>query len=249
MSGVAHAEGAELVWWSEGSGPDVLLLHSGVGDARQWGPLRETLAGAVRTIRFDMRGFGESRYEAGEFSPAADAAAVLDAAGADRAIVVGNSFGGLVALDLASRFPDRVAGLVLCASAIDDWDWSEAAEAFFDGEGAAIEAGDLDTAVRLNVDLWCHGDAHRALIADSQRAAFELQLAAEPEPVFGADPASTRCPARILTGEHDLPDYADIGAHLAATMPAATLEHVENAGHLIPLDRPDVVARAILDLL
>ena len=122
--GFAQITGARLAWWADGEtggdGDPLVLVHAGVADARMWEPIVPALAATRRVVRFDMRGFGQSRSWRGAFSPAADLAALLDAVAIPRAHVVGASFGGLVALELAATAPDRVASLVLLAAALPD---------------------------------------------------------------------------------------------------------------------------------
>ncbi len=101
-----------------GAGPPVLLLHAGVTDRRSWGPLVDALDGSARTLAYDRRGFGTTTYEPEPHSQLDDACAVLDAAGVDRAVLVGASNGGKHAIDLALHRPERVAALVLIGTAV-----------------------------------------------------------------------------------------------------------------------------------
>ena len=103
-----------------GAGPPLLLLHGDGESAHDW---RRVIPGLARTHRVfapDLPGFGGSARPPGDSSPAAFArfaAAFLDALGIERATVVGNSLGGLVALRLALAEPGRVSALVLADSA------------------------------------------------------------------------------------------------------------------------------------
>ena len=90
----ADSGSARIAYDVEGDGPDVLLLHAGVTDRRSWAPLRERLGGRYRTIAYDRRGFGASTWTAEHHVEMDDALAVLDAAGARSAIVIGASNGG-----------------------------------------------------------------------------------------------------------------------------------------------------------
>jgi pimeloyl-ACP methyl ester carboxylesterase len=99
--------------------PGWMIAHSG-----SWAHLAQRLAGSARIIRYDSRGTGGSDRPV---DPAAyelellveDAVAVLDVTGTDRTVLVGNSLGGLLALLLAARYPDRVSGLVLIGANVD----------------------------------------------------------------------------------------------------------------------------------
>jgi 3-oxoadipate enol-lactonase len=108
-----------LVYETRGSGPPLLLVHGLGYDRRGWGPLPGLLEDALTVVRFDNRGVGESDVPPGPYdvaSMAADTAAVLDAAGCERAHVLGVSLGGLVAQELALAFPERIDRLVLVST-------------------------------------------------------------------------------------------------------------------------------------
>jgi pimeloyl-ACP methyl ester carboxylesterase len=97
-----------------GDGPPVLVLHGGPGLSDYTAPLAAELDG-FRMIRYQQRGLAPS-VTSGPFDVSqhvADAVAVLDAAGADRAYVLGHSWGGHLAMHLAVQHPDRLLGLVL----------------------------------------------------------------------------------------------------------------------------------------
>ena len=161
-----------------GSGPAVLLLHAAVGDSRIWDPQFEALAGEFTVIRCDLPGFGRSPLPDEPCVDADEVAAVLEATGTARAAVVGNSFGGLVALQLAARHPDRVERLVLFAPSYDP-DPDEKLAAYAAEEERLFDSGDYDAFVELNVRTWVQpgvADEHRRLVREMQRLALEIQL-------------------------------------------------------------------------
>ena len=109
------------LWYErQGEGPPLLFISGTGGDLRQRpnvfdGPLPK----AFDTVAYDQRGHGRTespdrRYDMADY--AVDAVAVLDAVGWDRCSVVGVSFGGMVAQEVAIRFPDRVDRLVLACT-------------------------------------------------------------------------------------------------------------------------------------
>ncbi len=254
-AGFLEVDGGRLAWASDGEGPALLLVHAGVADQRMWDPLVALLAGEQRVVRVDLRGFGRSSSCAGSFSAVADLVALLDLLGVERATVVGASFGGRVALCLAAEAPERVAALVLLAPAIGEHAWSQAVQAFGDAEDAALERGDLDLAVELNLRMWVDGPARapdqsdpgiRALVADMQRTAFELQLADESDYELGApELAAVRAPTLVIVGGRDVPDFAAIAERLARELPGAELHRIPAAGHLLALEQPEIVAAQI----
>src|SRR5688500_1132725 len=106
----------KIYWEEEGSG-EPLLLIMGLGySLEMWHRVRPLLTERFRVIAFDNRGVGRSDVpEPGYSIPdmAADAVAVLDAAGVESAHVLGVSMGGYIAQALTAEYPDRVKSLVL----------------------------------------------------------------------------------------------------------------------------------------
>jgi 3-oxoadipate enol-lactonase len=237
-----------------GSGPAVLLLHSTVCDRRMWDPQVSALAGAgYRVVRCDSPGFGGTPVPAGRFETIAG---LLDDLGVDGVSVVGASGGGRLAIEFASRWPDRVSALVLLCTALRGHEPSAELEAFDEREEALLEAGDVAGAVDLNVDLWVGPDADdatRERVRAMQLHAFEVQIAAEDvpyEPVrVDPDLARISAPALLVSGAHDLPDFRDIATNVAGRLPHARHLHLDWAGHLPSLERPEEINSLLLDFL
>ncbi|MFF2780144.1 alpha/beta fold hydrolase [Streptomyces sp. NPDC058052] len=243
-----------------GTGPQtVVLLHSGVCDRRMWDGQFQALAGAGHhVVRCDLRGFGETPADAPHVH-ADDVRDLLDHLGVERAVLVGSSFGGEVALEFAVRHPGRTTALtLLCAAAPVEHEAGPELRAFFGQEDALLEAGDIEAATALNVGLWLGpdaGDDARALVHAMQRRAFELQLGvpeeheAGPSGVTERDLAAIAAPALVVTGAHDVPDFRAIGEKTAALLPAARHVELDWAGHLPSLERPEETLRLLLDHL
>src|ERR1700733_10552517 len=107
--------GGTVGGWETGDGAPALILHGGPGLSDYTAPLAAELGDGFRVIRYQQRGLAPSTLS-GPFDidqHVADAIAVLDAAGADRAYVVGHSWGGHLAMHLAARHQDRLLGLVV----------------------------------------------------------------------------------------------------------------------------------------
>jgi 3-oxoadipate enol-lactonase len=117
----ADANGASLYYELEGSGERLLCISGTGGDLRHQPRLDGPLAANFEVLAYDQRGLGQSSLPAWPYAMADfadDAAALLDAVGWDDCLVVGVSFGGMVAQEVAIRHPGRVRRLVLaCTSA------------------------------------------------------------------------------------------------------------------------------------
>jgi pimeloyl-ACP methyl ester carboxylesterase len=100
--------------------PDLLCIHGLVDTLEIWDRVAAALAERARVARYDQRGHGESTAPPGPTRRedlAADTVAVLDALEIERAVLVGHSLGGIVAMTAALEYPTRVAGLVLIGTA------------------------------------------------------------------------------------------------------------------------------------
>ena len=234
----------------------VILLHAGVCDRRMWDDVVPTLHAAGRKVYApDLRGFGDRRPGQAPFSHSGDVLSLLDGLGAERADLVGSSFGGYVALEVAALAPERVPSLALLAPPLSGWEWSQEFREYVEAEDAALARGDFDRAVDLNVRMWADGagPAIQDYVAEAQRRTFELNAeAADPDELdpevherLGAITARTL----VMVGDQDIPDFVAIARHLAETLPGAELRVVEGAGHLLPLEQPDVIAEVLADWL
>jgi 3-oxoadipate enol-lactonase len=256
---------AELHHQTAGAGRPVALVHAGICDSGMWDPQWRSLAGSCRLLRHDMRGFGRSPLPPQPYSNARDLLDVMDAAGIDRAVLVGTSLGGRVALEVALAAPDRVSALVLVGSGLPDHEWSQAVRDYGAAEDAAIERGDLDAAAELNVRFWVDGPRRDAAQVDAsvrdhvramQRRALDLQVPvwedAEEElrvPDLGERLGEIRQPALVLVGEVDQPDIHAIAARLGEGLPNATSATIPAAAHLPSLERPEPFDRLVTEFL
>lgn len=109
--------GSVLASSTTGTGPAVVCLHGQPGSSTDWLAVAEALGAEFSVIAVDRLGYGRTGGEAAGFGAnAAAVIATLDVLGIDRAIMVGHSWAGGVALSLAADHPDRVRGLVLVSS-------------------------------------------------------------------------------------------------------------------------------------
>lgn len=250
----------------EGDGPAVVLLHGQPGSHRDWRRVTKRLKRTHRVIAVDRSGYGDaSREQAGGFADNADdLAQLLDEHGIDRVTVVGHSWGGGAALAFAQRHPQRVAALVLVAAAgtsealtpgdtILGWPVLGPVVAFglfrhiaprFARWWPRFAGSRLSPAhsaeVASEVRTWRRRPTWRSFLTE-QRAM--LRETAEVEERLG----DVAVPTTVVVGDRDRVIRASAGERLAEGIPGARVRVVEGAGHLLPLERPDVLAEAIRD--
>ncbi len=240
--------------------PPLVLLHAFPLDASMWDGVLPGLRGAGPVLTVDLPGFGGSPVPDGE--PSIDVVAdavvgVLDAGGHDRAVLVGCSMGGYVALALARRHPERVAGLAL----VDTKAEADGEEARTNRERIArAVTGDAGTRALLPMVDSLLGPVTRADRPDLVEAVRGAMLRARQPAVAWAQRAMAAradstdllpgivVPAAVVVGEDDAVTGPDLARAMAAALPDAVLTVVPRAGHLSPVERPDVVAAALVTL-
>jgi 3-oxoadipate enol-lactonase len=225
----------------------VLLVHAGGLDGRMWRPLAERLDDAYALHIPDLRGHGDTPLPPEPFSHAEDLVRLLDRLAVERAVVIGASFGGWVSLQLATLAPERVGALALMAGTLaDSEEWSPEIEAFWAQEDALVEAGDIEGAVALGVRTWVREPAIAELVADMSRTAFETQRGVEaPERELPVDLGAIAVPTLAVSGGRDLADFRRMADRVAAEVDGAERATIEDAGHLIALERPDATAELL----
>lgn len=263
IDGAVTIDATELVYGLAGSGDPVVFLHAGVADRRMWSPQVAVFAEHFQTLRYDMRGFGDSKMVGEPFAHRSDLAVLMDSLGLDRVDLVSCSMGGAVALEFVVEHPDRVRSLILVGSGVPGvvpeggyYDPPQYEEAV-----AAFKAGSLDRAAELDVEIWVGGhgrdvdavdDGIRTLVFDMDRRALESEtLRSEYEerldPKVGSRLAEIRCPTLVLVGAFDMPDVVGLARHLGDAIDGAELTVIPDAAHLPNLERPDEFNRLVME--
>lgn len=235
----------------------VLLLHGQPGSRRDWDAVLSHLPAGVTALAPDRPGYGESDERATGFLGNADAAAaLLDREGIERAVVVGHSWGGGIGLALAQHHPERVVGLVLAASVGPE------CLGLIDRVLAAPVAGGVlafagFTALRHTLGLAPTRRAAKRLLPSGALTAtsrslrrrdawrsfsVEQRLMAAELPALADGLGSISAPTVVLSGDADRIMPKATASLLAEAIPQAELVEVPGAGHLLPVDAPDVVA-------
>ena len=250
----------------EGSGEPVLLLHAGVADRRMWAPQVSTFADHHRVIRPDLRGFGETLPPSGPWSHHTDVLALLDELLVARDHIVCASIGAGIAVEAALARQDAVASLVLAApGGALLGDGPPELRPVWAAEVDALDRGDLDAAVEVNLQAWVDGagrspeavDADvRSFVGRMQREAFELpEWDSETAPEHELSPrvterfAEIRCPVLVVVGEQDQPSVVETAERIAAEARDARLVVWPETAHMLTLERPDAFAAAVLEFL
>ena len=238
------------------TGVPCVLLHPFPFDRRYFAPTARQIEGRARTIVPDLRGFGDSEL-GGDFAIAEladDVAAILDHLRIERAVIVGLSMGGYVALAFAAKYPRRMLGLVLSdtragadsaqARANRDLDMdfvrSNGTPAFVERQLPRLLSATAPETLRADV---------KRLGAQKSEAVLAALQALRDRPDRHAELANITCPSLVLVGTDDVLTPPADAAAMATAIPRAVLMELPGAAHLANLEAPAPFAQAIIGFL
>jgi pimeloyl-ACP methyl ester carboxylesterase len=252
-----------------GEGTPIVLLHAGVADRRAWREVAGALHAAGATVvAYDRRGFGQTPATEATFRHVDDLRAVVDAVAPSDgpAHLVGNSQGGLIALDLALAAPQRVATLTLIAPAVSgepqgaDDALDPATLAISARMDAAEEEDDLEAMNALEIRLWLDGPSASegrvgAAVRDLAIEMNGVALAAAADEDAGAGGADAwsrleeiAVPATVAWGALDVPLVIERCRVLAERLPdVRAVREWPDVAHLPGLERPDLVTALVAE--
>lgn len=261
----AAAEGAKLYYEECGSGFPVVFVHEFAGDFRSWETQLRYFARMYRCIAYNARGYPPSDVpeDVAAYSQdiaTDDVAAVMHAAGIDKAHIVGLSMGGFAALHFGLRYPDMAKSLVVSGcgyGAEPDRNAQFAGEAgkLADGletkgmEEMARIYGGGPTRVQLeNKDPRGYGEFMSILAGNSAKgSALTMRgVQAHRPSLYDLEPQlkALKVPTLLILGDEDEP-CLDPNVYLKRTIPSAGLVVIPQTGHACNIEEPDAFNAAL----
>lgn len=247
-----EANGVRLYYEEQGRGAPILGIHGTGSSAMLWSEAVPVLATLGRVIVYDRRGCTRSErprpFSAGVGTHVDDAAALLGALSAGPAIVIGRSYGGAVAIQLALRYPARVRALVLLEAFIGSL--VPEAEAWETELARRLEAvaSTSDDAVAQELIHYGLGEGAWATFPDEIKRMFTDNTPAildeELDPPAMDDPSELgriNVPTFVVGAASSDPVFAMMNERIAQGIPGAAVSSV-GGGHVIAPDHPDVLA-------
>jgi len=257
---IARCDGIEVGYDDVGAGLPVVFLHPFPLDRSYWSPQVAAVAARCRCIAPDMRGFGETAaappYTMEQYAD--DVACLLDALDIERAVMVGLSMGGYIALALWRRHPGRVRALVLAdtRAGADSEQGRDRRRALIDtarerGVGAVAEAqlpglvGRTTRERRPDV-----GEALRRIIERSSVDGIAGALEAMMARTDSTDLLATiDVPVLIVAGEEDVLTPPKEARAMHTAIPGSRFELLSGAGHASSYERPGAFTHVLGEFL
>jgi pimeloyl-ACP methyl ester carboxylesterase len=237
--------------------PAVVLLHGAGFDHSTWALHSRWFAHhGYAVLAPDLPGHGRSAGEA--LTTVADmadwTAALLDAASARPARLVGHSMGSLIALETAARHPDKVSGLSLIGTAATMTVGPDLLNAAEVNDPAAIDMVSIwglgfkaELGGSLAPGLWMHQSAQRVLQQTRPGVLYRDLNACNSYQNALTVAASVKVPMTLILGERDMMTPAKAGKALAAALPHARTIILSGAGHMMMIEQPDELLAALKD--
>jgi pimeloyl-ACP methyl ester carboxylesterase len=239
----AHVNGLDVYYETHGAGEPLVLLHGGLHTIElSFAPMLPALAKTRRVVAIELQGHGHTADIDREFTPdhlADDVAGVLDELGIERAAFFGFSLGGIVALRVAMRHPDRAGRMVVAGT-----------HARADG----YRPGIFDMTSDLlpgEEDFQAMYDAYVAVAPEPGRfEAFAAKASALPQELAWSadDLGAIRSPVLIVVGDRDFV-RVDHAAWMQEEIPDARLAVLPATTHMSVTERPDLVLQLVQEFL
>lgn len=264
------SDGIELYYEDHGdrTAEPVLLIMGFIMNAGAWAPQIEALAPRYHVIAFDNRGSGRSAQPPGPYNMrefVADTAAVLDAAGADSAHIIGVSMGGMIAQQFTLAHPDRVRSLILMATTPGgphsygyDTMRTNARElddiATIEDAMGGERLGEFARQLFTEEFLAAPGAGFAQMVGSTMQHPSTLDgMRGQMAAIVGHDVydrlPEIHIPTLVLSGSDDVMVDARNAPLLAQRIPGAELREFPGLRHGFAVERPDEINPVILEFL
>lgn len=244
-----------------GQGEVVIFLHGIGGNRRNWRDQLPTFGASFKAVAWDARGYGDSDDYEGPLnfgSYADDVVRVLDHFGAPRGHIVGLSMGGRIAMDFAARHADRLKTLVLCDTHKGFAGFSEEKKtAFIASRKEPLLAGKepkdiAEPVARTLIGPNASEEAFKALVDSMSRLhkdSYIKSIEASVRMDVRSDLGAIKVPTLVVVGSADRLTTVEMAQEIASDIPGAELVVIEDAGHLVNIEKPAEFNLVVFDFL
>jgi len=263
QTGTIDVGKTQLYYEEMGEGHPLIMLHGGFLDRRMWDDQFHTFSKKYRVIRYDARNHGMSRAVPDTFTHYDDLSRVMEQLGIKKAVIMGLSLGGRIAVDFALEYPEKVSALILAAPGLSGYNFDSPElqevnapmqQAFQEGnlhlgieyfqrgwtDGPHREPSEVDSTVRNKV---------RAMAVNSVEHWNPQSRVVEQVPPAVDRLGEIKAPTLAVVGDLDMPDILDIVDSIEKTVTGAKKVIVPGVAHMVNMEKPEEFNAIVLNFL
>jgi 3-oxoadipate enol-lactonase len=256
-----NVDGGKLFYETAGEGENIVLLHDGAVHREVWNAQFPVFAKTYRVARYDRRGYGKSLNPKAPYSNIEDLNQLFIQLKIDKAVIMGISSGGGLAIDFTLKYPEKVSGLVLVGAVVSGYGYTTH---MLTRGGRINSFTELIAEPQKLMEYLGKEDPYEVYAKNIKaKERFLKLLKANPINVNQEKgkylkppdrPAANflseiKVPVLVLVGEYDIPDVHAHAGVIEYGIPNAKREIISNCGHLIPLEQPEVFNTSVLHFL
>ncbi|WP_336630378.1 MULTISPECIES: alpha/beta fold hydrolase [unclassified Microbacterium] len=237
-------------WHGSAEGPALVFVNSLGTTQSMWDGVLEQLGSGMRALTYDLPGHTGGAIEPFTFDDlVAESIAVMDSEGVRAATLAGVSLGGAIGIEIAARRPDLVEGLVVVNAPI-----RQASSSFWTERADTVEREGLAALSSGLRERWFPegGAGTEAVVAEFAAldpAGYAAACRALADLDVTAAAQAVTLPTLVVSARDDASVAPTNSDELAASIPGAVLEVVDEGGHLLPVTRPGLLAEWLISAL
>jgi 3-oxoadipate enol-lactonase len=247
QKGFLKHNNGKIFYQVKGDGEAIVFIHGFTLDHRMWNEQVEYFSTNFKAVTYDERGFGKSSLPKAKYSDQGDLQALLKSLKIEQTHVVGLSFGGEIAIDFTLEFPDSVKTLTLLDSSLGGYkstvDWNVKAEE--EGIERAKENWANHPVFEKTRSSKCWPEVQKIVNTYSGWHWLNRDPRKKLDPSAKERLQEIKVPTLIIVGEDDLDYFHDIARYIHKRVKSSTLAFVEDAGHMVNMEKPEEVNRLI----
>ncbi len=268
QKGFAEVNGTRLYYEVAGEGHPLVLNHGGLVDNHLWDDQFDEFAKHFKTIRYDIRGFGDSGMIKNGMEPYSmerDLFSLLQFLDIRKTYILGLSMGGALSIDFTLQYPEMVDALVTVGAGLSGYEEDDPEElrARFAEMEEASKRGDVARSVEISLQIWTDGPFRTPAQVDSQmrervRAMtthiFERGDDEEVQPLHLEPPAAgrlseIRVPTLVIVGDKDVEIILKIADKLEKDIAGAKKVVIPGTAHHLNMEKPQEFNRVVIEFL
>lgn len=262
-TGYVEVGKTSLYYEEMGQGNPLIMLHGGLLDRRMWDDQFDAFAKHYRAIRYDARGHGKSTSVADTFVHHEDLRLLMEFLNVEKAVLMGLSMGGYIAIDFALAYPEKVTTLILAAPGLTGYVFnSDVLKRNNEQLRQAARDEDLDMVVEYFQRSWTDGPTRspdevdpavrekvRSMSIENVKKWNPQSVEVRLNPPAIGRLSEIRIPVLIILGDLDMPDIIDIAGMVEKDIKGAQKVVLKDVAHMVNMEKPEEYNRVVLDFL